>query len=198
MMSTEQNSGGTERMEDNGNKTNANINREHKSRLFSYLFGREETKERTLSLYNSLSGTNYTDPNDITITTIEDVIYMGMKNDLSYIVSDRAAVYSTLNINEHQSSYNPNIPIREFMYAARLYDKYLRMNRKNQYSSTLIPLPVPKLVVLYNGRKEVPDESVMRLSDAFKAQIRENLISSRENAKKKWIPYWKKHLPTSK
>ena len=156
---------------------NRSINREHKSRLFSYIFGREETKARTLSLYNSLSGTNYTNPDDITITTIEDVVYMGMKNDLSYIVSDRVSLYSTLNINEHQSTVNPNTPIREFMYAARLYDKYLKMNRRNPYSSSIIPLPIPKLVVLYNGLADAPDETILRLSDAFKEQIKENLIS---------------------
>ena len=161
---------------------NTNINREHKSRLFSYIFGREETKQRTLSLYNSLSGTNYTNPDEITITTIEDVIYMGMKNDLSYIVTDKVSLYGTLNINEHQSTENPNIPIREFMYAARLYDKYLRLNRKNPYSPTIIPLPIPKLVVLYNGLTDMPDETIMRLSDAFKAQIRENLTAAKENA----------------
>ena len=158
------------------------VNREHKSRLFSYLFGREETKERTLSLYNSLSGTNYTDPNDITITTMEDVIYMGMKNDLSYIVMGQLSPYITLNVNEHQSTVNPNIPVREFMYAARLYDKYLKGIRANPYGSTVIPLPVPKLVVLYNGTAAVPDEEVLRLSDAFRAQIRENLIKTSKSA----------------
>ena len=158
---------------------NAGINREHKSRLFSYIFGREETKARTLSLYNSLSGTNYTNLDDITITTIEDVVYMGMKNDLSYIVSDRVSLYSTLNINEHQSTGNPNLPIREFMYAAKLYDKYLKMNRRNPYSSSIIPLPIPKLVVLYNGLADAPDETFLRLSDAFREQIKENLISGK-------------------
>ena len=175
-MVTEQNPKQTE------SENNTSINREYKSRLFSYLFGREETKQRTLSLYNSLSGTNYTNPDDITITTIEDVIYMGMKNDLSYIVTDKVSLFSTVNINEHQSTENPNLPIREFLYAARLYDKYLKVNKKNQYSSKIIPLPIPKLVVLYNGLADVPDESTLRLSDAFKAQIRENLIASKENA----------------
>lgn len=131
-------------------------------------------------MYNSLSGTNYTNPDDITITTIDDVIYMGMKNDLSYIVTDKVSLFSTVNINEHQSTENPNLPVREFLYAARLYDKYLKVNKKNQYSSKLIPLPIPKLVVLYNGLADVPDESVLKLSDAFKAQIKENLVSSGE------------------
>ena len=162
------------------NKNNQ-ANREYKSRLFSYIFGREETKDRTLSLYNSLNGTNYTNPDDITITTIEDVIYMGMKNDLSYIVSDRVSLYSAININEHQSTDNPNMPLREFMYAAKLYDKYLKMKKKNPYSSTIIPLPIPKLVVLYNGKTNVPDEMVMRLSDAFREEIRQNLIMKQQN-----------------
>lgn len=98
------------------------------------------------------------------------------------ILIQKVSLYSTLNINEHQSTENPNLPIREFLYTARLYDKYLKMNKKNQYSSTIIPLPIPKLVVLYNGLADVPDESILKLSDAFKAQIRENLISSKENA----------------
>ena len=162
-------------------KNRPQANNEYKSRLFSYIFGRDETKDRTLSLYNSLNGTNYTDPGDITITTIEDVIYMGMKNDLSYIVSGRASLYSALNINEHQSTENPNMPIREFMYAARLYDKYLKTARKNPYSSAIIPLPIPKLVVLYNGKAASPDESILRLSDSFRAEIRQNLEHGRQD-----------------
>lgn len=104
-----------------------------------------------------------------TLTTIEDVIY-------------RASLYATLNISEHQASYNSNLPIREFMYSARLYDKYLKMNRKNPYSSSLIPLPIAKLVVLYNGKTDQPDESVLCLSDAFKEGIRQNLTAGRQDA----------------
>ena len=104
-----------------------------------------------------------------TLTTIEDVIY-------------RASLYATLNISEHQASYNSNLPIREFMYSARLYDKYLKMNRKNPYSSSLIPLPIAKLVVLYNGKTDQPDESVLCLSDAFKEGIRQNLTTGRQDA----------------
>ena len=84
-------------------------------------------------------------------------------------------MYDVLSVNEHQSTVNPNIPVREFMYAARLYDKYLKMVRANPYSTRLIALPVPKLVVLYNGRDEKPDEQVLRLGDAFKEGIRQNL-----------------------
>ena len=36
------------------------INREHKDRLFSFLFGSETNKEWTLSLYNAVNETCYT------------------------------------------------------------------------------------------------------------------------------------------
>ena len=95
--------------------------------------------------------------------TIGDVIYMGMKNDSSFIISD------ILNIYEQQSTYNPNMPIRLLMYAGRLYDKYIHMNHKNIYSSSLDSLPVPKLVVFYNGLDEKED-TILKLSDAFESE----------------------------
>lgn len=68
--------------------TKSQGNREYKSRLFSFIFGREENKRWTLSLYNAIHGTSHADVSDITINTIEDVLYMGMKNDLSILVSE--------------------------------------------------------------------------------------------------------------
>ena len=50
------------------------INREHKDRLFSFLFGSEPNREWTLSLYNAINGTSYTDPEDILFTTIDDAV----------------------------------------------------------------------------------------------------------------------------
>lgn len=144
------------------------INREHKDRLFSFLFGNEKYKQWTLSLYNAVNGSSYANPDDIQLTTIGDVIYMGMKNDVSFIISDM------LNIYEQQSTFNPNMPLRGLMYAGRLYDKYIHMNRKNIYGSKLVRLPVPKLVVFYNGTEEKEDD-ILRLSDAF---IKNDNVSS--------------------
>ena len=123
---------------------------EYKSRLFSFLFGREEHKEWTLSLYNAINGTSHSNPDDITINTIEDVIYLGMKNDLSIIVSEIVNLYRKMELYEQQSSYNPNMPVRQFMYAGKSYDKYIFINRFNRYGTKLIPLPIPKLVVFLN------------------------------------------------
>ena len=78
-------------------------NSEHKDRLFKFIFGNEKRKHLTLSLYNAISGKNYTNPDDIELNTIDDVLYMGMKNDLSFLID------WNLNIFEHQSTYNPNM-----------------------------------------------------------------------------------------
>ena len=53
------------------------INKNHKGRLFTKIFGSEENKNNVLELYNALNGTNYDDADQLEITTIEDVIYMG-------------------------------------------------------------------------------------------------------------------------
>ena len=155
---------------------------EYKSRLFSFLFGREEHKEWTLSLYNAINGSFHTNPDDITINTIEDVIYLGMKNDLSIIVSEIVNLYKKMEIYEQQSSYNSNMPVRQFMYAGKSYDKYIFINHFNRYGTKLIPLPIPKLVVFYNGTTDKPDESILSLDDAYKAEIRRNLTGKTDAA----------------
>ena len=137
------------------------INKQNKDRLFKFLFGRSENKKWTLSLYNAINGTHYKDPEEIDINTIEDVIYMGMKNDVSYILRDMMSIY------EQQSTICPNMPVRQMMYAGRLYDKYIKQHGLNIYGRRQIHLPVPRLVVFYNGRDEEPDEKELNLSDAF-------------------------------
>ena len=95
------------------------VNREHKDRLFISLFGSAERKENTLELYNAVNGTHYDNPDDITIYTIEDALYMGMKNDVAFLISCH------MNLYEHQSTPNPNMPVRGLLYLAKLYDKYI-------------------------------------------------------------------------
>ena len=141
----------------------AEINREHKDRLFRFIFGNPENKEWTLSLYNAINGSNYSNPDDITITTIKDVLYMDMKNDLSVLVS------ASMDLYEQQSTYNPNTPIRFFIYAGMIYGALFESsdNKLNIYSSRIQMLPVPKCVCFYNGQKDVDDYSELYLSSAF-------------------------------
>lgn len=92
------------------------------------------------------------------------------------LASETVILYKSVELYEQQSSYNPNMPVREFMYAGKLYDKFIHSSRLNPYGKTLLllPLPLPKLVVFYNGEYDTEDEVILRLSDAFKEEIRQN------------------------
>ncbi len=135
-------------------------NRKHKDRLFTFLFGKKGNKAWTLSLYNAVNNTHYTDPDIIEFTTMEDAVYMGMKNDISFILCH------VMNVYEQQSTYNRNMPVRQLMYAAKLYDKYIQQKKLNLYGKKLVRLPVPKLVAFYNGT-EGENDQILKLSDAF-------------------------------
>ena len=137
------------------------VNKRYKDRLFCLLFGNEEYKDNILSLYNALCHTSYTKVEDIQIYTIDDVIYIKMKNDVSILLD------SFLYLWEQQSTFNPNMPIRGFMYFGKMYDRYITENSFNIYGKTIIKLPTPRYTVLYNGMDEQPSFMQLRLSDSF-------------------------------
>lgn len=137
------------------------INRQYKDRLFKFIFGNPEHKEWTLALYNAMNGSNYTNPDDIELNTIEDVLYMSMKNDVSFLIAE------TVNFYEQQSTFSPNVPLRIFMYAAKAYDKYVESHDIKVYSSTLQKIPTPRCICFYNGRSKKEDKVILKLSDAF-------------------------------
>ena len=139
---------------------------QYKGRLFSFIFGSEENKAWTLSLYNAINGSDYTDPDAIEITTIKEVLYLGMHNDVSFLITEEI-IKEQLDLFEHQASYNPNVPLRMMQYAGNLYEKYIVERKLNKYGKTLIKLPAPKLVVFYNGTDEQDDEKILKLSDSF-------------------------------
>ena len=134
------------------------VNREHKDRLFKFIF---QKKENLLALYNALNGTSYDNPEDLEIVTLEDVIYMRMKNDISFILDYQ------LNLFEHQSSDNPNMPLRGFLYFARQYEKYVIENECNLFGRKRVPIPTPQYVVFYNGDTWSEERKVVKLSDSF-------------------------------
>ncbi len=133
-------------------------NREYKSGLFAFLFHR---KEDLLSLYNAVNGSDYTDPDELEIYTMEGFIYMGMKNDLAFLIDSRLAVF------EHQSTYNPNMPLRGFIYMAAALRKYIALNKLDIYSSRRLEIPVPRYYVFYNGSRQMEDETVLCLTDSM-------------------------------
>lgn len=134
------------------------VNKKYKDRLFRMVFNR---KEELLSLYNAVSHSEYTNPDDLEINTLDDVIYMKMKNDLAFLIDD------VLNLWEHQSTWNPNMPVRGTFYIVEEYRKYIDQNGLNLYGSSRITLPVPQFYVFYNGLREEPDYIELKLSDAF-------------------------------
>ena len=137
------------------------VNRCYKDRMFVKLFGNPAYAQNALELYNAVNGTCYTDPEGLIFNTIENAVYMSMKNDVAICLE------SILNLFEHQSTPNPNMPVRGLMYYGKLYDKYIETNNLNIYSESLQRLPTPRYFVFYNGRADAPEKEMLRLTDAF-------------------------------
>ena len=57
-------------------------NRNYKDTIFRMLFS---DRKNLLSLYNAVNQSNYNNPDDLEIVTLENAIYMGMKNDLALL-----------------------------------------------------------------------------------------------------------------
>lgn len=130
-----------------------------KDKLFRVLF--EKDREALLQLYNALNGTDYRDASQLEIVTIESAVYVVMKNDLAFVLA------GTLNMYEHQSTYSSNLPVRFLIYLAQEYQVLIERAEKSLYGSAQITLPTPQCVVFYNGIKEMPEEQILNLSDAF-------------------------------
>ena len=133
--------------------------KKYKDRLFQRVF---RDKIDLLELYNAINHTSYKNLDELEITTLEDAIYLSMKNDLSFILS------STMNLYEHQSTYNPNMPIRGLLYFSKLYEAYIKEKKLDIYGHRLIELPMPQFIVFYNGKEEQPDEQILELTTSFR------------------------------
>ncbi len=131
-------------------------NRKYKDTLFRMVF---REPEELLKLYNAMNGTTYTNFEDLEIVTLENAVYMNMKNDVAFIVG------SFLNLYEQQATVNPNMPLRFLQYVAKEYEKLIA--RKNLYSAKQVKIPTPKFVVFYNGTRHQPERVEMKLSDAY-------------------------------
>ena len=145
-------------------KTQPVVIRNYRDTLFRMLY---RNKKRLLSLFNAVNGTQYDNPDDLTITTLEGVLYLGMKNDVSCIIDMMMQLY------EHQSTVNPNMPLRNLFYVSDLLQKYIYEEGIDIYSRKQIKIPTPKFVVFYNGDEEQPERKEIRLSKAFSANTGE-------------------------
>ena len=131
-------------------------NRKYKDTVFRRLFS---DRKNLLSLYNAINGTAYENPDDLEIVTLENAIYMGMKNDLAFIIDTNLFLY------EHQSTYNPNMPLRDLFYISSEYQKLVE--HKSLYSSTQQKVPAPNFIVFYNGTVKKEDCWTNYLSEAY-------------------------------
>ena len=121
----------------------ATANRKYKDTVFRMLFS---DRKNLLSLYNAINETSYTDAAQLEIVTLENAIYMGMKNDLAFIINTNLFLY------EHQSTYNPNMPLRDLFYISSEYQKMV--DWKSLYTSTRLRIPTPNFIVFYNGTEK--------------------------------------------
>ena len=135
------------------------VRRDYKDTLFRMIF---REKENLLSLYNAMSGKSYTDPEQLNIVTLENAIYMNMKNDLAFVID------SCLHMYEHQSTICENMPTRDFFYVSKEYEKMI--DKRSLYSKRRVKLPAPYFVVFYNGTDEEWEEKELKLSDSFEPQ----------------------------
>jgi hypothetical protein len=136
-----------------------------KDSLFVALFNHEAAARE---LFNAITGAHYGIETPVIITTLDDVLYRGIKNDLSFTIGD---VYMALF--EQQSSFNRNIPLRVLLYIAHVYERLIP--NKEVHKDKLLKIPRPCPVVLYTGRDSgksamESDCVILRLSDAFKGE----------------------------
>lgn len=147
-------------------------NRTYKDRLFIRIF---EHKEDLLSLYNAVNGSDYQNPDELEITTLDNAIYMRMKNDISFLIDGYMSLY------EHQSTFNPNMPLRDCLYMLQIYQNYIDSQELDLYSSVLLKIPTPRLVVFYNGQEKMRNEEmcILRLSDSYEKPEKEPALECR-------------------
>lgn len=132
------------------------VQRNYKDTVFRMLF---RDSMNLLSLYNALNGTVYTDVEDLEITTLENAVYMNYKNDISFVFDSQLMLY------EHQSTANPNMPLRDLFYVARILER--RTKDQDLYGSAIVNIPAPRFVVFYNGADYQPERQILKLSDAY-------------------------------
>ena len=143
-------------------KQQLKMQRNYKDTVFRMLFN---NKEALLSLYNAINGTHYDRTDDLEIITLENAVYMAMKNDIAFILG----LY--MNLYEHQSTLNPNMPLRDLFYIAKQMEKLVVDD--TLYSSRVVKIPTPKFIVFYNGVDACEERRILKLSDEFQKKEEE-------------------------
>lgn len=141
------------------------VNRNYKDTIFRKLFHR---KRELLELYNALNASDYTNEEELEIVTLESCLYIGMRNDLAFVLDFRLHLY------EHQSTPSPNIPLRDLLYVAQEYRTIV--DKKSLFSERAVRIPAPRFVVFYNGIEKQPERQLLRLSDLYMPKEAEPML----------------------
>lgn len=140
----------------------ATANRKYKDTIFRMIF---KEKKELLSLYNAVNNSHYEKEEELQIVTLENAVYMNMKNDLAFLIDFHLYLY------EHQSTYNPNMPLRDLFYVASEYQKLI--DDRSLYATSIVKIPAPKFITFYNGIKQIPETVYLKLSDSYYTQEKE-------------------------
>jgi hypothetical protein len=135
-------------------------NTKFKDTVFSKIFSKPDILRE---LYCALDNVSLPPDVPITVNTLQDVLVKEKVNDLSFEIGGKIIV-----LIEHQSTINPNMPLRLLLYISQIYDILAKDGRI--YSKYLIPLPAPEFIVLYNGEENYPDAGELKLSDALRSR----------------------------
>lgn len=135
-------------------------NREYKSDVFSMLL---EYPENALAAYNAINHSNYTDPQQVRMCSLDRGISLSVRNDASFILDMNLSIY------EHQSTICRNMPLRSLIYFSGIILDIIK--GQDIYGYSLVKIPTPRFVVFYNGGQDQPEQSEMRLSDSYERKM---------------------------
>ena len=137
-------------------------NRKIRDTVFCHFMSNES---HLLSLCNALNDTGYDESSNITINTLEGSFFSNIKNDISFLLKNLMVV-----LIEHQTTINPNMPLRFLSYVDELYKRYTSTSHKKIYGNDLIKIPAPEFYVFYDGTDTSFEQQTLKLSDAFETQ----------------------------
>ena len=133
--------------------------REYKDNIFRLLFG---DASKSAELYNAIMGTNYA-PDVLKMNTLQNPLFVGLRNDISFTLEDKFVI-----LIEHQASVNPNMGLRCLLYITQIYERLI--DKDGLYKTKAMSIENPEFIVMYNGKEDYPEKSMVKLSDLYKVK----------------------------
>ena len=124
-----------------------NRNRNFKSSVFSLMM---QDKVKALNVYNVLGNSHFDNPEDVEIITTDGGISLSVRNDASFIIG------TDMNFYEHQSTYNPNMPMRSLIYCTDAIDRRIKEKNENLYGHKQIKIPTPPVCGILQRAGKAP------------------------------------------